>query len=138
MLKHEKDVRGKKLSKNRVTLLVSASLSREKYPLIVMRKFKNPRCFKRIKRLPLGYFSQSNSWMTAGIFYQIMNRLNKKLLLEKRKVLILLGQSPTHPKGLDCFQQIQFLFLPKNTTSCTQPLDLGIIHSLKCHFRKIL
>lgn len=138
VLKNEKNVRGKKQLKNRITVLVSASLSGEKLPLNVIGKFKNPRCFKNIKNLCIDYYSQQNSWMSSDIFYQIMKKMNNQFKNQNRKVLILLDQSPAHPKLLSCFENITFLFLPKNTTSVMQPLDLGIIHSLKCHYRNIL
>ena len=136
--KNEKDIKGFKQSKKRVTVLVTASMTGEKFPLHIIGKFKKPRCFKGIHELPVEYHSQSNGWMSSSIFYQILKDLNFRFCREKRKVLILLDQCPSHPKSIDNLDNIELLFLPKNTTSVVQPMDLGIIHSLKANYRKIL
>ena len=48
---------GGKLSKERSTVLVTASMAGEKLLLLVIGKSANPRCFKNIKKLPLPYES---------------------------------------------------------------------------------
>lgn len=84
------------------------------------------------------YYSQHNAWMTSDIFFKIMKNFNQKMAALNRKVLILLDQAPCHPKIMECFDNIEFLFFPKNATSHIQPLDLGIISSLKRHYKSIL
>ena len=50
--KHEKCHGGKK-SKERITAMVCTNMDgSEKWPLLVIGKFKNPRCFKRIRQIP--------------------------------------------------------------------------------------
>lgn len=56
---------------------------------------------------------------------------------ESRKILILLDQCPAHPKDIS-FNNVKFLFLPKNTTSVLQPLDLGVISCIKKRYKSIL
>lgn len=134
----DENLKGCKQSKKRVTVLVTASLTGEKFPIYVIGKYKKPRCFKGINELPVNYLSQKNGWMTAALFFQILKNLNQKFIVENRNVLILLDQCPSHPKLVETFSNIHLLFLPKNTTSVAQPMDLGVIHSLKSKYRQIL
>jgi hypothetical protein len=61
--------------------------------------------------------------------------------MEKRKLtcvgnLVLLILRP-HPV-LEKLENIKPVFLPANTTSMLQPMDQGVIRSLKCHYRKLI
>ena len=67
VFKNDKCADGK-LSKERLTVLVTASMAGEKLLLLVFGKSANPRCFKNIKKLPLPYESTKKAWMTAAIF----------------------------------------------------------------------
>ena len=46
---------GGKRSKERITVMVCASMIGEKVPLLVIGTFKNPRCFKNVRSLPITY-----------------------------------------------------------------------------------
>ena len=59
-LKGEKCTGGKH-SKVRLTRMSAASATGQKLPLIVIRKSKNPRCFKNVKSLPCMYKAQEKS-----------------------------------------------------------------------------
>jgi hypothetical protein len=61
-------VSGRKLSKQRVTCLVCASMAGEKVPLLVIRKYANPRVFKSTNRLPVEYRANRKAWMTSTSF----------------------------------------------------------------------
>ena len=56
--------------------------------------------------------------------------------LQKRKIVVLVDNFPMH-RTIE-LQNIELVFLPPNTTSVTQPMDAGIIRSLKYHYRYIL
>ena len=52
---------GGKLSKERLTVLVTASMTEEKLPPLVIGKSANPRCFKNITNLPAPYKANSKA-----------------------------------------------------------------------------
>jgi hypothetical protein len=54
-------------------------------------------------------------------------------------IVLFLDNAPCHPSDLkDKFSNINIVFLPKNTTSKTQPLDAGIIKVWKVKTRRKL
>ncbi|GFO43401.1 phosphoinositide phospholipase c [Plakobranchus ocellatus] len=56
---------------------------------------------------------------------------------QKRKVLLTLDNCTAHPKVTN-LKAVELLFLPPNTTSKSQPCDMGIINNVKCHYRGTL
>ena len=69
----------------------------------------------------------------------VLTRFNRKLLLEQRKLALILDNATFHPKSItDSFLQIKIIFLPKNTTSRLQPLDAGIAQNFKVKHRERL
>ena len=66
-----------------------------------------------------------------------LTRFNRKLLVEQRKVVLILDNATCHPKSImDSVLQIKIIFLSKNTTSRLQPFDAGIIQNFKVKYRK--
>lgn len=53
-----------------------------------------------------------------------------------KKVLLLVDNCPAHPNVANL--SIKLVFLPPNTTSVLQPMDQGVIRSLKSKFRTSL
>ena len=77
--------------------------------------------------------------MTSDVMEAVLTRFNRKLLLEQRKVVLILDNASCHPKSIiDSFSQIKIIFLPKNTTLRLQPLDAGVIQNFKVKYRKRL
>jgi hypothetical protein len=128
-----------KLSKERITVLLCTNADgSEKKRLDVIGKSANPRSFGKSKsKLPVNYYNNRKSWMTSDIWYQIMSKLNKKMIKEDRNILMFVDNCTAHPNDLK-FPNIKFIYLPSNTTSCTQPLGSGIIKVLKGNYRKLL
>ena len=77
--------------------------------------------------------------MTSDVMQAVLTRFNRKLLLEQRKLALILDNATFHPKSItDSFSQIKIIFLPKNTTSRLQPLDAGTIQNFKVKYRRRL
>ena len=133
-LKGEKCSGGKK-SKLRFTGMAAASATGEKLPMFVIGKSKKPRCFKNIKHLPCQYTSQKKSWMDSEIFENWVRKLDQKFRVDGRKIVLIIDNCPAHP-SISNLTNIHLVFLPPNTTSVLQPMDQGVIRSLKAHYRR--
>ena len=69
----------------------------------------------------------------------ILESLNRRLQVKQRKVILFMDDAPCYPASLQHeLSNIIMVFLPKNTTSKTQPLHSGIIASWKCRYKKRL
>ena len=128
-------VRGGKQSKERVTLLVGASMTGEKLPLLIIGRSKHPRCFPRdLSKLPTSYSSSQKGWMNSFLFEKWLRELDDQLT---RRIGMVIDNCPAHPH-IQGLKNIKLVFLPPNTTSKTQPMDAGVIRSLKHHYRTSL
>ncbi|GBC05996.1 hypothetical protein RclHR1_06540016 [Rhizophagus clarus] len=125
---------GKKHPKERVSILAACNASGdEKLPLLFIHKYETPRVLKGIEKisLPVWYYWNSKAWMQRSIFKHFLERLNR----ERRHIILLMDNAKCH----DCDNiSIKIHFLPPNTTSHLQPLDQGIIYSLKAQYHKLL
>ena len=54
--------------------------------------------------------------------------------MERRKIALLIDNCPAHLSVPD-LANVQLVFLPPDTTSVLQPMDQGVIRSLKVHYR---
>ena len=68
--------------------------------------------------------------MDGKLFEEWLRELDRKFAFEGRNVAFVIDNCPTHPH-IDNLKAIEFFFLPPNTTSKTQPMDQGVIRSLK-------
>lgn len=129
---------GGKHSKERVTCLVGSNMTgSEKLKLLIIGKSKNPRCFNKIKSLPVDYVANQRSWMTADLFTNWLLQLDAKFGRSKRKVLFIIDNCPAHPKQVkDKLKFIKLEYFPPNMTSIVQPMDMGIIQNLKVHYKR--
>lgn len=132
--KHEKCVGGK-MSKERLTVFVCANATgTEKRELLVIGKSQKPRCFKNIKKLPVKYRANKKAWMVSDIFEKELKLWDEELAKKNRKICLLLDNCTAHPH-VNGLKFIKLVFLPANTTSVLQPMDQGVIRSLKCCYR---
>ena len=133
-LKSEKCYGGK-LSKIRITGLAAANTMVDKLPMFVIGKAKNPRCFKNVRFLPCRYRNQRRSWMDGKLFEEWPRELDRKFAFEGRNLAFVIDNCPARPH-IDNLKAIKLYFLPPNTTSKTQPMDQGVIRSLKAKYPK--
>ena len=71
--------------------------------------------------------------MDGNLFTEWVRQLNNKFVAEGRKIALIINNCPAH-REIDNFQAVELIFLPPNTTSKTQPMDQGVIRSLKAHY----
>jgi len=118
-------------------MFVAANMTgTEKRPLFVIGKSAKPQCFKNVKCLPVRYVANKKAWMTTVLYKKMLREWNKELRKGNRKILLLVDNCPSHSSiTLDC---IRVEFLPPNTTSVLQPMDMGVIKCLKGQYPKLL
>ena len=63
-----------------------------------------------------------------------MRKLEQTFQMEGRKIALLIDNWPGHLSAYD-LTNVKLIFLPRNTTSVLQPMDLGVIRSLKLNYR---
>ena len=99
---------------------------------------RSPRCFKNLKQLPCRYRGQKKSWMDSDLFEEWVRQLNRKFEQQNRKVVLIIDNCPVHP-AIGELKAIQLCFFaPPKTTAFTQPMDQGVIRSLKAKYRSRL
>ena len=125
-----------KRSKERVTVLIGASAVGEKLPLNVIGKSERPRCFGRLRTLPCDY--SHRAWMTRQLWRQIVEKLERRMKGEKRKIALIVDNVATHKKlSPERFEHVTVFYLPPGTTSKSQPMDAGMLISLFSDFRAL-
>ena len=78
------------------------------------------RCFKNVKNLPCCYLSQCKCWMTGEPFKEWLINLDRRM---------------ERHSNVDGIKTVELSKLPPNTTSKTQPMDQGVIRSMKAKYR---
>ena len=138
-----KRCRGGKQAKQRLTWAFFVSASGEKENPIVIGKSFNPRCFKNLRdrSFPHSCHHSANAkaWMNSELMGVILSKLNRRVKRENRHILLFFDNAPCHPHSdADMFSIVKRAFLPKYSTSRSQPLDAGIIKAWKVKTRRKL
>lgn len=127
---------GRKVSKERITVLFCANLDgSDKRRLFVIGKSARPRCFKKRECLPVTYKANKKAWMTQDLFTSWLCKFDEDMVAEKRRVVLILDNCTAHnvkPK----LTAVNLKFLPANTTAKSQPLDQGVIATVKALYKK--
>ena len=61
--------------------------------------------------------------MDGSLFTEWVKQLDNKSVAESRKIALIIDNSTAHPR-IDKLQAVELIFLPPNTSSKTQSLDL--------------
>lgn len=116
-----------------------------KLPLIVIGKSKNPQCFENInkKNLPIWYNHQESAFMNEIIFEEWFRN---EFVPKVEKFLVSISLPPLAVLLVDnCsahihlkVRNIEVRFFPSNVTSQIQPMDQGIIQTIKLKYQLLL
>jgi hypothetical protein len=134
-------------------------------PLLIGKSAK-PRCFNKGFKPSqyVMYRNEKKAWMNTEIFDEWLMGLHKMARVQRKQIVLILDNAPQHalldgrhverwpehPTATTVMQEImdglttwkvtnlRVIFLPPNTTSEIQPLDQGIIRSLKARYRSKL
>lgn len=126
---------GGKQSKQRLSILFCVNMdgSDKRVPLVI-GKSKNPRCFKG-KRIPVTYRSNGKAWMSRAVFKEWLLDFDREMSRKGRHVCLLLDNCSAHHVEDANPTNVEVRFFPPNCTSLIQPLDQGIIRSVKSAYR---
>ena len=114
------------------------SLIGEKLKPFVIGKYANPKALKGANRenMPVRYAGQKNAWMTGSLFIEWLLWFDTEVARnnKNRKVILFLDNASVHTFACEEISEelkhTKIMFLPKNTTSQTQPLA-GIGQNVK-------
>lgn len=127
---------GRKASKERITVLFCANMDgSDERRLLLIGKSARPRCFKKQKCLPVTYKANSRASMTRELFSCWLRKFDEDMVAEKRSVVLILDNCTAHNNQAK-LTAINLKYLPPNTTAKSQPLDQGVIATVKAHYRK--
>ena len=76
--------------------------------------------------------------MMTEIFCLFLYSLDAQIGAQNRQIILFVDNCAAHPKDTSFLRNVKVVRYPANCTSMLQPLDLGIIHSLKAYYRKHL
>ena len=135
---------GRKKKKERLTFLVCGNADgSEQIAPHVFGSSRKPRCFRGMTSTEHGLYYRSNkkACMNRIVFYEWLNNFNEYVKIEPgRRVVLLIDNASGHGQidVLPILSNVVVLFLPRNTTSQLQPLDSGLIATVKTRYKKFL
>uniref|UniRef100_A0A5S6QAI5 HTH CENPB-type domain-containing protein n=1 Tax=Trichuris muris TaxID=70415 RepID=A0A5S6QAI5_TRIMR len=140
--------RSPKRRKERVTVMVCANaLGTNRIPLYLIGRAKTPRSFKNTKKPLVEYGYQRMAWIAVQLFKDWFIKIFIPEVMQLKKTgrtlpeIAFSDNAPAHPSAkylnmVDEFVTVKFL--PPNVTALIQPMDQGVIGTLKRHYRKQL
>ena len=131
---------GGKLAKERLTCLFICSATGEKLIPLIIAKSAFPRAFKKAQITPkclhVLWRANRKAWMTSDLFSEWLNLINRIMKAANRHILLFIDNAPSHPKIT--LSHVRLIFFPPNMTAGAQPLDQGIIQTIKLEYRRSL
>ncbi|KAH6938221.1 hypothetical protein HPB50_007807 [Hyalomma asiaticum] len=129
---------GDKRSKECLTVLFCCNTDgTERTKLLLIGKSEHPRALRHVKNMPVERTANTKAWMTKEIFNNWLLRFDKQLVKQHRKVLLFLDNCSSHMKPPQ-LEAIELAYFPPNATSILQPIDQGIVRSVKAAYRTCL
>ena len=74
--------------------------------------------------------------MDSILFEEWIPETDAEFTKEKKKVALIIDNCPAHPM-INNLKSIELVSLAQNTTSKLQPMDQGVIHSLKAYYKAL-
>jgi hypothetical protein len=128
-----------KQAKDRIIVVPTCSALGEKLPPWIISKSKNPRAFHKqdMSKLKVKYTNIAKAWMMNLIFNQYLKELDEYFKRKGRKIVLFLDNVLVHiVDEATNLTNVELLYFSPNLTSVLQPLDTGIIQSLKALSQK--
>ena len=72
--------------------------------------------------------------MDSILFQEWVCEVDRRFTKEGRKIVLLVDNCPAHP-SIDNLVSTELIFLPPNITSKLQPMNQGVIRTLKAHYK---
>lgn len=114
-----------------VTILVGSNMTgAEKFHLLIVAKYVNPRCFCGIRTLPAGHEANKNAWATKQIFEKWTQKLDSFFGIKRGSILLIVDNCSSH-FAVETLKPIASCFFPPDTTCLSQPVDQMITRNLK-------
>lgn len=137
---------GVKDSKERLTVLAcSNAAGTHKCKLLIIGKSARPRALKNVKNIPVLYRANKRAWITQDLFtdwfqhHFVPEARSHSIsigLPRDSKILLVLDNCTGHPAAeLLEKDHASVVYLPPNCTSLIQPMDQGVLRSLKCRYK---
>ncbi|XP_065261952.1 tigger transposable element-derived protein 1-like [Emys orbicularis] len=143
--KSERQAPGFKAGKDCVTVLLCGNAAGHLIKPGLFYRAANQDKGKNKNLLLVFWQSNKKAWVTAALFLDWFHKcfiLEVKQYLEEKgldfKVLLILDNAPGHPVALRfAHNNVEFVFLPPNTTSILQPLEQGVISCFKATYTRL-
>lgn len=131
---------GRKRDKTRLTLATAANADgSDKLPLLIIGKTRQSRSLQGYEvdiKLDIDYTHSKSGWMTSAIYCDWLACLDDRMRDEGRHILLLVDNVSSHDDSGVRLTNVRVERLPPNTTAVLQPMDQGIIASLKKRYMK--
>ena len=75
--------------------------------------------------------------MDGDLFTEWVKELDQKFIAQGREIALTVDDCSAHPV-VGGLKAIELIFIPPNTTSKMQPMDQGVIRSLKAFYRHLI
>lgn len=130
-------------SKESLTILLAANMdgSDKQKLLFIGKRFYINGKYNELSARPAIHKINSDGSMTSAIFREWLVELDQQMKYENRKIILFLDNVSSHsPNKMEPpfeLSNIKLHYFPPNCTSEIQPMDNGIIDSVKREFEKI-